>query len=102
MSGNALYITLYNYKSLFYSRVENQGTVRQYQLNPDFNKDRVFSGEIVRYNSHKNQRPPFDAKNPYYAAIAVNRELHSGGDRSCMHIELDITGSKIRYVHKEP
>ena len=82
--------------------MENQGTVRQYQLNPDFNKDRVFSGEIVRYNSHKNQRPPFDAKNPYYAAIAVNRELHSGGDRSCMHIELDITGSKIRYVHKEP
>lgn len=32
------------------------------------------------------------------AAITVNRELHKGGDRSCMHIELDITGSKLSYV----
>ena len=39
---------------------------------------------------------PFDAKNPFMAAIKVNRELHKGGDRSCMHIELDITGSRIR------
>ena len=29
--------------------------------------------------------------------VSVNRELHKGGERSCMHIELDITGSKIRY-----
>ena len=77
--------------------MENQGTVRQFQLNVNFNPNRVFSGEIVRFNSHKNQRPPFDAKNPYYAAVAVNKELHNGGDRSCMHIELDIANSKIRY-----
>ena len=32
------------------------------------------------------------------SAITVNRELHKGGDRSCMHIELDITGSKLSYV----
>lgn len=40
---------------------------------------------------------PFDAKNPYLAPILVNRELHGGGERSCMHIELNIEGSKIRY-----
>lgn len=28
----------------------------------------------------------------------MNRELHRAGNRSCMHIELDITGSKIKYV----
>ena len=31
------------------------------------------------------------------APVIVNRELHKGGDRSCMHVEFDITGSKIRY-----
>lgn len=27
----------------------------------------------------------------------MNRELHKGGGRSCMHIELSIEGSKMRY-----
>lgn len=40
---------------------------------------------------------PYDAKNPFLAQIAVNRELHKGGDRSCLHIELDISDSKMRY-----
>lgn len=40
---------------------------------------------------------PYDAKNPFLASIKVNRELHKSGDRSCMHIEFDIEGSKMRY-----
>jgi len=40
---------------------------------------------------------PYDAKNPYLAPVSVHRELHEGGDRSCMHIEFDISGSKVRY-----
>lgn len=28
--------------------------------------------------------------------VAVNRELYKGDRRSCLHIELDITGSGIR------
>lgn len=40
---------------------------------------------------------PFDQKNPYLCPVKVNRELHKAGGRSCMHIELDIEGSKIRY-----
>jgi len=75
----------------------NQGTIRQYQLRENPSTTRVFTGEIVRYNSYANQRPPFDAKNPYVAKVARNDELHRGGDRSCMHIELDISDSKIRY-----
>ena len=41
---------------------------------------------------------PFNQKNPYLAPVGVNRELHKGGDRSCMHIEFDITGSKLKYT----
>ncbi|KAK7088147.1 NADPH--cytochrome P450 reductase-like isoform X2 [Littorina saxatilis] len=59
--------------------------------------EKVFTGEIARVGAFKTQKPPYDVKNPYLAPLTVNRELHKGGDRSCMHIELDISGSKIRY-----
>ncbi|XP_017097078.2 NADPH--cytochrome P450 reductase isoform X1 [Drosophila bipectinata] len=73
--------------------------IRQYRLleQPDAQPDRIYTGEIARLHSVQNQRPPFDAKNPFLAPIKVNRELHKGGGRSCMHIELSIEGSKMRY-----
>lgn len=40
---------------------------------------------------------PYDAKNPFLSTVLVNRELHKGGGRSCMHIEFSIEGSKMRY-----
>nr|CAD7261659.1 unnamed protein product [Timema shepardi] len=74
-------------------------SVRQYKLteHEEVNHDRVYTGEVARLHSLKNQRPPFDAKNPFLAKVKVNRELHKSGDRSCMHIEFDIEGSKMRY-----
>lgn len=36
-------------------------------------------------------------KNPFLAAVKMNRELHKTGERSCLHIEFDINGSKMRY-----
>lgn len=57
----------------------------------------VFTGEIARLHSLQIQKPPYDAKNPFLAQIKVNRELHKGGDRSCLHVELDISDSKMRY-----
>ncbi|KAL3858480.1 hypothetical protein ACJMK2_013069 [Sinanodonta woodiana] len=79
--------------------VGDQISIRQYTLtvHDDLPGEKVYNGEITRLGSFKNQRPPFDAKNPYLAPVKVNRELHKGGDRSCMHIEFDISGSKIRY-----
>ncbi|XP_015037010.2 NADPH--cytochrome P450 reductase isoform X2 [Drosophila pseudoobscura] len=73
--------------------------IRQYRLleQPDVQPDRIYTGETARLHSMQNQRPPFDAKNPFLAPIKVNRELHKGGGRSCMHIELSIDGSKMRY-----
>ncbi|XP_070571456.1 NADPH--cytochrome P450 reductase-like isoform X2 [Ptychodera flava] len=76
-----------------------EGSIRQYSVTyfDDLAPEKLFTGEAARLNSFKNQKPPYDAKNPYLAPVQVNRELHKGGDRSCMHIELDITGSRIRY-----
>lgn len=73
--------------------------MRQYRLleQTDVAPDRIYTGEVARLHSLQSQRPPYDAKNPYLAPIKVNRELHKGGGRSCMHIEFDIEGSKIRY-----
>ncbi|KAL0893935.1 hypothetical protein ABMA27_014023 [Loxostege sticticalis] len=59
--------------------------------------ENVYTGEIARLHTYQVQKPPYDAKNPFLAAIKVNRELHKGGGRSCLHVELDITDSKMRY-----
>ncbi|XP_050429828.1 NADPH--cytochrome P450 reductase [Adelges cooleyi] len=59
--------------------------------------ERIYTGEISRLKSYENQRFPFDVKNPYLSSILVNRELHKSGGRSCMHIEFNIDGSKMRY-----
>ncbi|XP_071178692.1 NADPH--cytochrome P450 reductase-like isoform X1 [Mytilus galloprovincialis] len=77
----------------------DQGSVRQYSvtINDDIPKEKIYTGEIARLGSFTNQKLPYDAKNPYLAPVRVNRELHKGGDRSCLHIEFDISGSKIRY-----
>lgn len=63
----------------------------------NLSEDQIFCGEIAKLGSISKQRPPYDAKNPYMAEIVVNRELHKGGDRSCMHIEIDIKNSGIKY-----
>ncbi|PRD35221.1 UNVERIFIED_CONTAM: Cpr [Trichonephila clavipes] len=72
--------------------------LRQYQLvlHEDLPQEKLFTGEISRLNSYRNQRPPYDMKNPYLSAVLVNKELYKGS-RSCMHIELDISDAKIRY-----
>ncbi|XP_062501211.1 NADPH--cytochrome P450 reductase-like isoform X2 [Corticium candelabrum] len=74
-------------------------SLRDFRLEVYENLDRskVFTGEMGRLKSYNHQKPPYDAKNPYMAPLLVNTELHKSGDRSCMHIELDISGTNIRY-----
>lgn len=82
--------------------VEKSGedvSFRQYQLtvhDDELPKEKIFHGEVARLNSYNTQKPPFDVKNPFIAPIITNRELYKG-ERSCMHIEISIAGSKIRY-----
>ena len=41
---------------------------------------------------------PFNAKNPFLGKITKNVELFATeADRSCRHIEIDISGSGLRY-----
>jgi NADPH-ferrihemoprotein reductase len=75
-------------------------SIRQYRLvahDETLAREKIYTGEVARLHSYRNQRPPFDVKNPFIAKMKVNRELHKGGDRSCMHIEVDISNSKMRY-----
>ncbi|XP_018364415.1 PREDICTED: NADPH--cytochrome P450 reductase [Trachymyrmex cornetzi] len=75
-------------------------SIRQYKLTEhvDLSTDRIYTGELARLHSFTNQRPPYDAKNPFLAPVKVNRELHGPtSDRSCMHIEFNVEGSKMRY-----
>lgn len=74
--------------------VSRDFTLRKF---PDITDEKIFKGEITKLGAFANQRPPYDAKNPYMADLVVNREIHKGGERSCMHIEIDISNSGIRY-----
>ncbi|XP_015190059.1 PREDICTED: NADPH--cytochrome P450 reductase isoform X2 [Polistes dominula] len=79
---------------------EEDVSIRQYKLTEhvDISPECVYTGEIARLHSFQNQRSPYDAKNPFLAPIIINKELHGPtSDRSCMHIELDIEKSKMRY-----
>ncbi|XP_072047913.1 NADPH--cytochrome P450 reductase-like [Amphiura filiformis] len=77
----------------------DESSIRQYSLQivEEIAPEKIFTGEVTRLGSFKTQKPSFDAKNPFLSPVKVNRELHSGGDRSCMHIEFDISGTKLRY-----
>jgi NADPH-ferrihemoprotein reductase len=73
---------------------------RQYKLvehDETLPQEKIYKGEVARLHSYTNQRPPFDAKNPFMSTLLQIKELHKGGDRSCMHIEIDISNSKMRY-----
>ena len=77
-------------------------SMRQYESKVleegDYKPEKLYTGEPARLRSFLTQRPPFDVKNPYMSPIRVNRNLHSDkSDRYCMHIEIDIKDSRIRY-----
>lgn len=81
------------------SGTEQDVSIRQYKLVnvDDVPTDKLFRGEISRLKSYEKQRPPFDSKNPFLAPIIENRNLCKDGDRKCLHIVLDITGSRLKY-----
>ncbi|KAG9351915.1 hypothetical protein JZ751_023166 [Albula glossodonta] len=82
-------------------------SIRQYELvvHNDINMNKVYTGEMGRLKSFETQKPkpglhlvPADIMtNPFLAPVVANRKLNKGGSRHLMHIELDISGSKIRY-----
>lgn len=68
--------------------------------------EKVYHGELsaraLLASASGNNTPSgsYDAKNPYPAPVLASKELFTvGGDRNCVHIEFDITGSGMQYQH---
>eukprot|EP00047_Mylnosiga_fluctuans_P002362 m.224201 g.224201 ORF g.224201 m.224201 type:complete len:656 (-) comp11058_c0_seq1:70-2037(-) len=78
----------------------DDASFRQYAMKfrPDVPVEKVFTGEISTLNAYAQQKRPFNMQNPYLATVLVNRELYSDNERSCRHIELDISAAGIRYA----
>lgn len=51
----------------------------------------------LSYNSEGVQLGPFDLSQPFLAPITKTHELFKGGDRNCIHSEIDVSGSNIKY-----
>ncbi|KAK4687869.1 NADPH-ferrihemoprotein reductase, partial [Tremellales sp. Uapishka_1] len=74
------------------------------EVNPPIEK--VYHGElspralIASTSGTSTPVGSYDAKNPYPAPVMVAKELFTvGGDRNCVHVEFDITGSGMTYQH---
>nr|ALK24272.1 cytochrome P450 reductase [Phaffia rhodozyma] len=63
---------------------------------PNHPIEKVFQGELSS-RALLGSKGVHDAKNPYASPVLACRELFTGGDRNCIHLEFDITGSGITY-----
>ncbi|PTD01653.1 NADPH-cytochrome P450 reductase [Fusarium culmorum] len=64
-------------------------------LNPESNE--VYLGEPNKLHLEGTAKGPFNSHNPYIAPIAESYELFSAKDRNCLHMEVDISGSNLKY-----
>ncbi|KAF2794451.1 hypothetical protein K505DRAFT_324739 [Melanomma pulvis-pyrius CBS 109.77] len=64
----------------------------------DADADEVYLGEPNKNHLEGAQKGPFNANNPFIAPIAESSELFTAKDRNCLHMEIDISGSKLSYT----
>ena len=57
----------------------------------------VYLGEPNKNHLEGNSKGPYNAHNPFIAPITESRELFTVKDRNCLHMEIDVSGSKISY-----
>lgn len=67
---------------------------------PDLNASdsSVYLGEPNKNHLEGRQTGPFNALNPFIAPIKASKELFTVKGRNCLHVELDVSGSKISYT----
>jgi NADPH-ferrihemoprotein reductase len=80
---------------------------REAVYEPVFNIDRreglttaspdVYLGEPNKQHLDGQAKGPFNSHNPYIAPIAESREVFTVKDRNCLHMEIDVSGSNLRY-----
>uniref|UniRef100_A0A673MIN1 NADPH--hemoprotein reductase n=1 Tax=Sinocyclocheilus rhinocerous TaxID=307959 RepID=A0A673MIN1_9TELE len=75
-------------------------SIRQFELvvHNDINMNQVYNSQLREKTRNSEIKLPFDSKNPFLATVTGNRKLNKGGNRHLMHIEFDITDSKISFI----
>lgn len=58
----------------------------------------VYLGEPNRNHLRNEQKGPYNANNPFIAAISESKELFKDKSRNCLHMEISTAGSNIRYT----
>ncbi|KAL2884826.1 NADPH--cytochrome P450 reductase [Ceratocystis lukuohia] len=59
--------------------------------------EKVYLGEPNGPHRDGTAKGPYNAHNPYISPISEARELFNSEDRSCLHMEIDISGSSLHY-----
>ncbi|KAH6895828.1 hypothetical protein B0T10DRAFT_558002 [Thelonectria olida] len=57
----------------------------------------VYLGEPNKLHLESNAKGPFNAHNPFIAPISESRELFTVKDRNCLHLEVDVSDSNLKY-----
>ncbi|KAL1652152.1 hypothetical protein SLS58_000277 [Diplodia intermedia] len=68
------------------------------RLDMNAEDDTVYLGEPNKNHLEGQSKGPYNAHNPYIAPISESRELFTPGDRNCLHLEVDISGSNLSYT----
>lgn len=63
----------------------------------DANHDTVYLGEPNKMHLEGKSKGPYNANNPYIAPILESRELFDDKARNCVHAEIDISGTNLKY-----
>ncbi|KAE8358128.1 hypothetical protein BDV27DRAFT_163870 [Aspergillus caelatus] len=64
---------------------------------PSAINDSIYLGELNKSQLEGRQDGPFSSQNPFLATIVESRELFQQKDRNCLHVEIDIASSGMRY-----
>ena len=68
---------------------------------PGVDGERAAASQASKYEKeHSNARVAPTSTKPYLSSVKSVRELHGkDADRSCVHVEFDITGTNVQYKH---
>ncbi|KAI9754157.1 MAG: Translation initiation factor 3 subunit b [Chaenotheca gracillima] len=71
------------------------GITEKEELGPE--SEEVYLGEPNKNHLEGTSKGPYNAHNPFIAPITDSREIFTVADRNCLHMDIDVAGSKISY-----